>query len=232
MSRLLIVDDDLNLIEAVVPFLVSNGFVVDSCQSAEDAMQLLGIYSYDVMVLDWSLPGMDGNELCRWFRASGGQTPIIFLTGKDDVMSLEIALAGGADQYLVKPFDIRELYARLKAMERRSSVKLTPVLQIAGLVLDPELRLVSVGSESVQLRHKEALLLEYFIRNPNRILSAQQVFDAVWPADTNASVGSVRTWMTYLRQKLAEVGREDIIETVHGAGYLLKNRQSKAPDLP
>jgi DNA-binding response OmpR family regulator len=227
MSRLLIVDDDLNLVESVVPFLVSNGFVVDSCQSAEDAMQLLGIYAYDIIVLDWSLPGMDGNELCRRFRASGGQTPVIFLTGKDDVMSIEMALAGGADQYLVKPFDIRELYARLKAMERRSGVKLTPVLQVADLVLDPELRVVSVGNESIQLRHKEALLLEYFIRNPNRIVSAQQVFDAVWPASTNASMGSVRTWMTYLRQKLAEVGREDIIETVPGAGYVLKNSQSK-----
>jgi DNA-binding response OmpR family regulator len=222
MPRLLIVDDDLHLLESVEPFLVSNGYAVDTCQTAEDGMQLLGVYSYDIILLDWSLPGMDGNELCRRFRAGGGQTPIVFLTGKNDVQDIETALGSGADDYLVKPINIRELYARLKAMERRSTVKLTPVLQIGDLVLDSELRSLSVGGESVQLRHKEALLLEYFIKHPNRIFSAQQLLDGVWPANAAASTNSVRTWINYLRQKLAEVGHEDLIETVPGAGYVLK----------
>lgn len=221
MARLLLVDDDTTLLESVQPYLVSHGHVVDSCGSGEDALQLLDAYTYDTILLDWTLPGKQGDQVCQEYRAKGGQTPIIFLTGKQDITFLETAIAKGADDYLVKPFDIRELNARLKALLRRAPAQIVNELKIKDLVLDPEKAAVKVGEQTVKLRAKEAALLEYLMRHPNRVYSAQQLLDAVWPADAEAQSSVVRTWMVFLRQKLAEVGREELVQTVLGSGYVV-----------
>lgn len=228
MARILLVDDDFNLVDTVQPYLKSHGHVVDSCYTGEDALQLLSSYSYDVIALDWTLPGIHGDAVCKEYRASGGQAPIIFLTGKEDVQSLELALGYGADDYLVKPFDIRVLNARIKALLRRAGNSIVPVLKIQDLVLDPEGSSITVNDQTVRLRAKEKALLEYLMRHPNRVFSSQQLLDAVWPADSDSSTTSVRTWMGLLRHKLAEVGREELIRTVLGSGYIIDDPASKA----
>jgi two-component system copper resistance phosphate regulon response regulator CusR len=200
---------------------------VDRCHTGEDALQLLSAYSYDVIALDWTMPGINGDEVCKRYRGSGGQAPIIFLTGKEDVQSLELALGYGADDYLVKPFDIRVLNARVKALLRRAGNPIVPVLKIQDLVLDPEGSSITVGDQTVRLRAKEKALLEYLMRHPNRVFSSQQLLDAVWPADSDAATTSVRTWMGFLRHKLAEVGRESLVRTVLGSGYIIDDGNAK-----
>lgn len=227
MARILLVDDDINLVETVEPYLKSHGHVVDCCHTGEDALQLLGAYSYDVIALDWTMPGINGDEVCKRYRSSGGQAPIIFLTGKEDVQSIELALGYGADDYMVKPFDIRVLNARIKALLRRAGNPIVPVLKIQDLVLDPEGSSITVGTQTVRLRAKEKALLEYLMRHPNRVFSSQQLLDAVWPADSDAATTSVRTWMGFLRHKLAEVGRESLVRTVLGSGYIIDDVDSK-----
>jgi DNA-binding response OmpR family regulator len=220
----MIIDDDRGLLDSLESYFCAHGHVVDSCESAEDAEQLLSLYEYDVIVLDWNLPGMDGNQFCRNYRAKGGQTPVIFLTGNDSINFLETGLGSGGDDYLIKPFDIRELNARVKTLLSRRLGNIVPYLNVGELVLHPERNSISVQGQSVKLRSKEVSLLEFLMRHPNRIFSAQELVDNVWPADSAVGTNSVRTWMGLLRKKLAEVGQENLIRTILGAGYILDKK--------
>jgi OmpR-family two-component system manganese-sensing response regulator len=222
MAKILVVDDDIELGEALADHLGVQGQTVEVCCSGEDALQLLGSFHYELIILDWSLPGMSGEEVCKKFRQQGGQTPIIFLTGRGDIHFLESGLGAGADDYLSKPFDIRELTARVKSLLKRRTGAFSPELQIADLHLDVEARSITVGTTVVALRSKEISLLEFLMRNTNRVYSAQQLLEAVWPADAEVTTGSVRTWMNLLRQKLAEAGKPDLIETVPRSGYTIR----------
>jgi DNA-binding response OmpR family regulator len=222
MAKILVVDDDVALGEALVDHLSSHGYAVEACCSGEDALQLLGGFSYELILLDWSLPGMSGEEVCRKFRQQGGQTPIVFLTGRGDIQFLESGLGAGADDYVVKPFDIRELTARVKTLLKRRTGAYSEGLQVDNLTLNLEARSISVGEKVIELRAKEISLLEFLIRNTNRVYSAQQLLEAVWPSDAEVTTGSVRTWMNLLRQKLAEAGKPDLIETVPRAGYRIR----------
>lgn len=222
MAKILIVDDDLELSSALQNFLILQGHTVETTGTGEDAMQLLKSFSYDIIVLDWGLPGMDGDELCRLYRARGGMTPIMFLTGKNDVTFLETGFNSGADDYMSKPFDIRELSARLRGLLRRTNSQFSEELKIDGLVLIPDQKKASVRGKTVKLRAKESALLEYLIRHPNKTFSAQNLLDAVWAADSNGTTSSVRTWMGTLRQKLSDLGKGELIKTVLGSGYTIE----------
>jgi DNA-binding response OmpR family regulator len=223
MAKVLFVDDDQELCKAVHAYLSTQGHVVDVCGSGEDALQLLSTLTYDLIVLDWGLPELTGEEVCRKFRSQGKQTPILFLTGKEDIVFLERAFESGADDYVLKPFNIRELAARVKSLVSRRTGTFVAELRIGGLLLQPEKNQISVGSTEVRLRAKETALLEFLIRHPNRVYSAQQLLDAVWPAENEGSTNSVRTWMNLLRHKLAEVGKENLIRTVLGSGYIIED---------
>lgn len=172
--------------DALRSYLEMKGFVLDSCQSGEDALQLLASFQYDVIILDWGLPAMSGIAVCREFRRKGGQTPIIFLTGKGGIENVEEGLDSGADDYVSKPFDMRELHARVKAILQRRTGAFAPTLQVGDLILRPEKNAIVKGSKEVQLRAKETSLLEYLMRHPNQIFSAQQLLDAIWPAAAKA----------------------------------------------
>jgi DNA-binding response OmpR family regulator len=229
MARVLLVDDDTDLTGYLRAFLSEQGQVVDLCGTAEDAEQLLQAYQYDLIVLDWTLPGSSGEQLCRDYRRRGGQTPIIFLTGRTDIEFIEAGLEAGADDYMVKPFDVRELSARIRASLKRRQGTFVDKMSINDLVLDPQSNYISVGSASVRLRPKEAALLEYLIKHPNRIYSAQQLLDAVWSADADATSDAVRTWINLLRKKLAELGRGELIRTVLGSGYIIDDKPATPP---
>lgn len=229
MAKLLLVDDDSQLLSTVAKFLRDVGHTVDFTSSGEDALQFLSLTKFDVIFLDWCLPGISGRDVCAKFRAIGGQTPIIFLTGKDDINSLEEALDSGADDYINKPFDIRELNARLKTILKRRQGEYVPSLTVAELTLDPERQIITSADASfpaVRLRAKESALLAHLMRNPNKIFSANDLLEACWPSDAEASSNSVRTWMGLLRNKLAEVGKPDFVRTVLGSGYTIDSPKS------
>jgi OmpR-family two-component system manganese-sensing response regulator len=223
MSKILIVDDDKELTNALNLYFTSLGQVIEVCDNGEDALQLLGSFEYDLLVLDWTLPGITGHDVCKTFREQGGQTPIIFLTGKEHVSFLETALDSGADDYMVKPFEVRELFARIKTLLRRRTGTYVAELRIGDLVLKPEANLLLAGDSELRLRVKETALLEYLIRHPNRTFNAQQLLNAVWPSDSEGTTNSVRTWMNLLRRKLEGVGQKDLIKTVSGSGYMIED---------
>lgn len=222
MSKILVVDDDNELRLALVDSLESLGHTIDESKTGDDALQLLENFHYDLIVLDWSLPGMNGDEICARYRRKGGQSPIIFLTGKADVRSKETGLDLGADDYVVKPFEVRELLARVRALLRRRSGTILGELQVHGLCLDVDARTVTFGEKVVELRAKEVSLLEFLMRNTDRVYSAEQLINAVWSSQAEVTTGSVRSWMNLLRQKLAEVGKPDLIQTVSRSGYVIR----------
>lgn len=224
MAKVLLIDDDQNLTDSLISFLQLQGFLAEAADSAETAKQLLLTSSFDVIILDWNLPGMKGDAFCRQFRDDGGQTPIIFLTGRNDISFLERGFDVGADDYLSKPFESRELVARVKGLLKRRANPFSNNLTVGTLILKPDQNIISNGEKEVKLRPKEAALLEFLIRNPNKLFTAQQLMNSVWKSDTESNAHSVRTWIGLLRQKLAEVGHEDLIRTEPGAGYSLQHR--------
>ncbi|MBX9949428.1 MAG: response regulator transcription factor [Candidatus Obscuribacterales bacterium] len=225
MSKILLVDDDQELTSAVQNFLVLQGHSVETASTGEDAIQLLTNFQYDVIVLDWGLPGIEGDELCRLYRSRGGSTPILFLTGRNNISFLESGFNSGADDYMVKPFDIRELSARIKGLLRRVSSQFVENLKIGGVELLPEQRIARADGKEIKLRAKESALLEYLMRHPDKTFTAQNLLDAVWTADSNGTTNSVRTWMGTLRQQLAKIGKEDLVKTVLGSGYKVESAE-------
>jgi DNA-binding response OmpR family regulator len=221
MAKILIVDDDEELVERLTDWLRMENHIVDSVADGKDALQMLRGFTYDVVVLDWSLPGKSGIDVCKQFRHEGGHTPILFLTGKTDIDSREEGLDGGADDYLVKPFDARELSARIRSLLRRPAVSLRTELNVNGVVLDPTRRTATASGVTVQLKPKESNLLEYFMRHPNRMFSSKELLEAVWSSESDASSETVRTWMKFLRRQLTVLGRQDMIKTVLVSGYIL-----------
>ncbi|MBS2011053.1 MAG: response regulator transcription factor [Cyanobacteria bacterium SZAS TMP-1] len=229
MAKLLIVDDDPEIGKSLDAYLSNHGYTLEMCPGGQDAQQLLTGFKYDLIVLDWNLPGVNGDKICRDYRAQGGQAPIIFLTGNDQIDFLETALEAGADDYMVKPFNVRELHARIKTLLRRRTGTFQQQLEMDGLVLDPEKGVVTVGASSVRLRAKEVALLEYLMRNSGKVFSSQMLFEAVWPSDTEGTSEAVRTWINFLRQKLAQVGKAHILKTILGSGYTINPTDKQKP---
>jgi DNA-binding response OmpR family regulator len=221
MPKILIVDDDADLCVTLKGMLTGKSYLVELAADGEGALKLMGDGDFDVIVLDWSLPDISGEEICRRYRNNDGQTPIIFLTGKNDVEFLERGLSAGADDYLIKPFNGRELFARLESLLRRKRHKFRAHLGVGSLVLKPESNTIVLGDRNVSLRPKETALLEYFLRNPDQIFNAQQLLEALWPSDSSSTVNSVRTWVGFLRHKLEPIGYGQLIRTIPSVGYIL-----------
>lgn len=221
LAKILLVEDDLELSERLQEWFKAQSDRMEVAHNGKDALQLLRSYQFDVVVLDWELPEMSGLEICLEYRRSGGQTPIIFLTGKSDIDSKQVGLDSGADDYLTKPFEPRELSARIKALLRRPQSLLSSELTFDGLALSVETRTIKVGAQTVHLMPKQAALLEFLMRNPNRAFSAANLLEAVWPSDSSTTEDSVRTCVKTLRRQLASVGKEDLVKTVLGTGYLI-----------
>lgn len=227
MAKILLVDDDAHLVSTLEQFLKTADHAVDFCGDGQDAMQLIDLSSYDLLILDWNLPGISGLDICTNYRARGGQAAVLFLTGRGDIDSLEKALKLGADDYVSKPFDIRELNARVNALLRRRTAQFVAKVSIGGVTLDSERKLITSDDPSfpaVRLRSKECILLDLLMRHPGKIFSAQELLEKGWATDADASSDSVRTWMGLLRQKLAEIGKQNLVKTVWGSGYVIENQ--------
>lgn len=223
MSKFLLVDDDVELGLRLKDYFLQKSINLEIAVSGEDAIQLLTAFDFDLILLDWMLPGVTGLDLCRYYRNHGGQTHIIFLTGEGDIDNKEKALQSGGDDYIVKPFDLRELSARIGSVLRRSINIINEAITIRGVTLDTQNRTLTTPLTALKLTPKEAMMMEYLMRHRNRPFSAGKLLSAIWPSETDVSVGTVRTAMHNLRQKLASAGQEFFIKSIANSGYVIED---------
>ena len=223
----LVVDDERSVRDALSRALRSEGYEVQLAVSGGEALGLLADQSPDVVVLDVGMPGLDGLETCRLIRAKGDEVPILMLTARSGVSDRVAGLDAGADDYLVKPFALEELLARLRALLRRygqTSVESnSAVLSYGGLGLNPVTRDVTVNGEPVTTTRLEFALLELFLRHPRQVLTREVIFDRVWGYDFGANSNSLEVYVGYLRRKTERENSPRLIHTVRGVGYVLRD---------
>lgn len=222
MAKILLVEDDAPLASKLKEWFAQEGHLLEIAATGEDALQLFSSFQYEVLLLDWTLPGISGLDVCKSYRKSGGLANIIFLTGRGDITDKEEALNYGADDYVTKPFDIRELAARVRSVLRRPYTLLPNELTINGLVLDLKLNTIKYAEKQEHLTNKELSLLEFLMRNPNRIYSSQELAKLLWPSDNDTTAETVRSWMRNLRTKISTVTDTTIIKTIPKSGYLIE----------
>jgi DNA-binding response OmpR family regulator len=219
MAKILLVEDDPDLANLIGNILHVERHTIETVSNGQEALGRLKMFRYELVVLDWMLPGMNGMEICTEFRSKGGNTPILMLTSKSTPEEKETALDGGADDYLTKPFHPKELTARIRALLRRPQTVNAKILQIGDIVLDAKTMKVYKNDEEIHLLPKEFSLLELFLRYPNQVFSGDALLDRVWASESAASVDTVRTYIKTLRKKIDSKGSPSLIRTVHGVGY-------------
>ena len=221
--RVLIVDDDRSLREALRRALVLGGYDTVSAANGREALAQVAEASPDALVLDIGLPDVDGLEVCRRLRGDGNRVPVLMLTARDAIEDRIDGLDAGADDYLVKPFDVGELKARLRALLRRTSAEQVPdALSFDELQLDPMRHGVIVGEVFIELTRTEYQLLELLMRNPRRVLPHNLIYERVWGYDFGPASNALRVYVGYLRRKLQDAGARPLLHTVRGVGYVLR----------
>ena len=220
--RILYAEDERDLNDIVSRKLTSEGYSVDSCFDGQTAWDYLQTAQYDAVILDIMMPGLDGLTLLRRFRASGKDTPVLLLTARDAITDRVAGLDNGANDYLVKPFAMEELSARLRALTRSAFGARSSVVQVGDLILDTASRQVSRGGENIPLSAKEYALLEYLMLNAGIVLSRERIEDHVWNFDYEGGTNVVDVYIRYLRKKIDEGRDKKLIQTVRGMGYVLR----------
>ena len=221
--RILVVDDERPVREALERALRLEGYEVELAADGQEALLCVAQRSADAIVLDILMPVLDGLETCRTLRRMGNKTPILMLTARHAVNDRVAGLDAGADDYLVKPFALEELLARLRALLRRTGDGEGP-LEFGDLTLDPGTHEVRRGARSIELTRTEFLLLELFLRNPRQVLTRDVIFDRVWGYDFGPASNSLEVYVGYLRRKTEAEGEPRLIHTVRGVGYALRER--------
>jgi DNA-binding response OmpR family regulator len=219
--RVLLIEDDRKAARLLSKGLQEEGFVVDVASTGEGGEEQAALNEYDVVILDWLLPGRDGLAVCRALRASGNSTPILMLTARDSVADRVSGLGTGADDYLTKPFALDELLARIQALLRRSRSVQPVVLKVADLTLDPVTRRVSRGSVVVTLTPKEYAILEVLMRNVGQVVSRTRLAERVWDEASEVLDNLVDAHVSHLRKKVDRDSSVPLIHTVRGVGYRL-----------
>lgn len=225
--RLLLIEDDERIADAVSEDLNDQNYTVDVVYDGQAGWEYAEITPYDLILLDIMLPKIDGITLCRRLRQIGTQTPILLITARDAISDRVLGLDAGADDYLVKPFDLQELGARVRALLRRNDTTAPPVLSWDKLQLDPSLCKVSYDDKPIELSPKEYSLLEFFLRHPRHVFNRGQLLEHLWSFDSQPDEATVKAHIRGLRQKLDAVNApKDLIETVYGLGYRLKQPEA------
>lgn len=219
--RVLIVEDDIKLAALIQRALREQAALADAAHDGEDALWMADATPYDVMVLDVNLPGINGFETCQQLRASEVHTPVLMLTARAGIDDRVTGLDIGVDDYLVKPFDVSEMLARVRALARRGPVTSGPMLSVGDLRLDPATRVVSRGEALIALSTKEFQLLEVFMRRAGQVLSRYDLLDGAWDMAYENRSNVVDVYVRYLREKIDRPFGIETIETVRGAGYRL-----------
>ena len=220
--RILLIEDDRALCTALLPALQAAGYTVDTCHDGADGKTLLCGGAYDVCVLDRMLPGLDGLSLLRAARAKGCTTPVLMLTALSGINDRVDGLDAGADDYLIKPFALDELLARLRVLTRKKGSGRTNVYTLADLTVDTAGRTAQRNGRMLELSAREYALLEYLMRNKGVILSRQQIENNLWSLDYAGGTNVVDVYISYLRKKLELPGEARLLHTVRGMGWVLK----------
>ncbi len=222
--KILLVDDEPALTEPLSRLLTREGYVVDVAIDGKVGGDLASLGNYDLLILDWMLPYLTGLQICQQVRAQGDLTPVLFLTAKDTLDDRVVGLDAGADDYLVKPFELRELLARVRALLRRGQVTdpqpSQSKLQVGGLELDLTNQLIQIHGRSIDLSEKEMQLLAYLMQNPGQVLTHTQIQDQLW-GQTTPSSNVIAALVRLLRRKIEIPGSPELIQTVYGKGYRL-----------
>jgi two-component system response regulator MprA len=223
--RILVVDDERAVRDALRRALELQGYEVELAADGAEALAALEANGQpDAVVLDILMPGIDGLEVCRQIRRSGNAVPVLMLTARDAVGDRVEGLDAGADDYLVKPFALEELLARVRALIRRGTPTVDGVLRFADLELDPSTREVRRGDEPIELTRTEFNLLELFMTNPKQVLTRSIIFERVWGYDFGFASNSLDVYIGYLRRKTEQGGNPRLIQTVRGVGYALREQ--------
>ncbi len=221
--RILVAEDERDMNRLISRALEKEGYGVDSCFDGDEAMEYLQSTDYDGAVLDVMMPGRDGFQIVRELRAGGSQLPVLFLTARDSVADRVKGLDLGADDYLIKPFDLEELMARVRVMTRRRTGQQTSVIEIGDLRIDTASQEVRRGDRSIELSSREYAILKYLAANQGRVLSREQIEDHVWNFDYEGGTNVVDVYISYLRKKIDLKGEEKLIQTVWGRGWMLRS---------
>lgn len=225
--RLLLVDDEVELTQPLQRLLTNQGYVVDVANSGDRGLSLALAGEYDLLILDWMMPGRSGVEICRQLRQQGDSTPVLLLTAKDTLDDRVEGLDSGADDYLVKPFELRELLARVRALLRRASLTIMPQtdvvqsnrLQFDNLELDLDNQVAYRAGQTIPLSDKECQLLEYFMRHPNQLLTHEQIYHHLWSSEDAPASNALVAQVKLLRRKIDTNARKSLIDSVYGKGY-------------
>jgi two-component system, OmpR family, manganese sensing response regulator len=224
MAKILLVDDDVNLADSIEETLSAQGFIVDMASSVKEAESLLSVSQYDLIVVDWMMPEKTGIEFIGELRGRGWHSPILMLTGRAAIDDKATGLDQGADDCLVKPFNSKELVARVRALMRRPARYDEPQIQINEFVLDTGSRTLYRSGQQIALTKQEYALLEFLMRNKDQVFSSEALVERAWSSFSEASPDTVRVHITRLRKKL-ETGSEDSpIKTLHRQGYGFMSR--------
>ena len=222
--RILVVDDEPNVRESLQIALGVAGYKVDVAPGGAEALDRASSDPPDLMVLDVLMPGVDGLEVCRKLRANGSDLPVLMLTARDEIPDRVAGLEAGADDYLIKPFALEELLARIRALLRRAKPdEGSTALTFGDVTLDYDSYQITRGDRRLELTRTEFLLLELFMRNPRRVLPKRTIFESVWGYDFGLASNSLEVYVGYLRKKLEENGEPRLIHTVRGVGYVLRD---------
>jgi two-component system, OmpR family, response regulator MprA len=220
-EKVLIIEDDPAILKVLQRGLSYEGYAVDVATDGRTGLNLARDHHPDLIILDWMLPGMDGLEVCRRLRLQGG-VPILMLTAKDTIQDRVQGLDAGADDYIVKPFNLDELTARMRALFRRTQTERNQVYEFGDLKMDSDSRQVTRGKRLVPLTAKEYELLELFMRHPRQVLTREVIFDRVWGYDFGGESNVLEVYIRYLRQKLESENESRLIHTVRSVGYVLR----------
>jgi two-component system, OmpR family, response regulator MprA len=223
-ARILVVDDEPAVQNALSRALTLERYDVAQAVDGRQALECLQRAAYEVVILDVSMPYVDGLEVCRRLRDGGDRTPVLMLTAREQVEDRVAGLDAGADDYLVKPFALRELQARLRALLRRTEASRAGVLRFADVELDPVAREVRRGDREIELSRTEFNLLELFLEHPRQVLTRSQIFERVWGYDFGSTSNALGVYIGYLRRKTEAAGEPRLLHTVRGVGYILRDR--------
>ena len=218
---ILLVEDDGRQLEPLQAALSAAGHIVDAVEDGDTAQWLLAQKEYDLLILDWMLPKVSGIQLCHLYRQAGKTAPVLMLTAKDTTNDKVTGLDAGADDYLVKPVDVIELLARVRALGRRSPLWQGDIIKLEDLQLHLNTLTLMRGKAEAKLSTREFQLIEYLMRHPNQVLSREQIEDTLWEWGTQPESNAVTSLVRRLRQRLESVGAKDCLETIYGMGYRL-----------
>lgn len=221
--RVLVVEDEPRMVTYIGRALAQEGFAVDLARDGLSGLEMAETYDYDAIVLDLMLPRMDGLTVCRRLRDAGKKTPVLVLSARDMVDDRVRGLDAGADDYLVKPFAVAELMARLRALQRRRQGSAAALLTVGDLTLDPSTRMVRRGGRAISLTAKEYALLEYFMRRSGSVLTRTMIAEHVWDFSFDHASNVVDVYVKHLRDKLDADGSPTLIQAVRGVGYVLRD---------